>query len=563
MQHPDKKTFDVVVVGSGFGGAVTAARLAQAGKTVLVLERGREWTPESYPRGPDDHWWFDHHAPHKHNGWMDLHYFGDMAVATGAGVGGGSLIYGNISVVPPESAFEQHWPSDITFKKLQPYYEKTGRMLTPREIPDGQEPPRYHALKKGAEAVGAGSRFRKLPLAVTFREGSEKPDPTEQQKLKPNKFGALQGECNHCGFCCAGCPVQAKNTLDLNYLALARHHGAVIRPMHVVSDIRPLKQAGEDTLWQVSGHNVADGDSVPFAVEAKQIILAAGSLGSTELLLRARDITGSLPNLSSQLGKHWSSNGDFITFSTHDEAMHITRGPTISAAIDYLDGGLNGSKAFIEDGALGDLPTTFLTGSLKKMYGWFSWRYWRLALRRLIGKASTHETGKHLVTWFAQAVDASNGVLHLGRPWWRPFWGKKLLKLDWNIRPSEKTFDDIHELHRKLAEANQARHFFTPPTWTLFKDLITPHPLGGCRMADSIETGVVNSRGEVFGYRGLFVADGSIIPYAIGLNPSRTIAALAEHIAAEMCPGVHFADELTRAPSTGTPLEQETPLAVN
>lgn len=521
---------DVIVVGSGFGGAVNACRLAEAGYRVLVLERGREWSAETYPRGPGDHWFYLHSAPQLLNGWMDFRYFGNMSVAMAAGVGGGSLIYANVSIVPPASVFAAHWPAAISHEQMQPYYARVGKMLTPTEIPAGQEPRRYFALQKGAIAVGAASRFQKVPLAITFAEGTP-PGVADKQALKKNRWGANQGLCNHCGFCCSGCTVHAKNTLDLNYLQQARNHGALIRALHVVHDISPLHdEAKQISGWQIEGWDVANGEKTPFIFRAPKVVLAAGSLGSSEILLRARDVKKSLPLLSDQLGKGWSSNGDFITFSTHKADMHLTHGPSITSAIDYLDGGLEGQKVFIEDGALGDVPRAFQLRLLRSMRHWFKPGFWKALIHRLQIKVAHSETAKHLVTWFAQAVDASNGEMRMHRPWWAP-WAEKTLHIDWDPSASVATFTAIDKLHRQLAMANDAEKFYTPPTWSWLHDLVTPHPLGGCRMADSPEQGVVNAYGEVFHYPGLYVADGAIIPYAIGLNPSRTIAALAEMIA--------------------------------
>ncbi len=519
--------FDVIVVGSGFGGAVSAARLAQAGKKVLVLERGRAWKPEDYPRGPGDAWFYDVDEPHKQNGWLDLRWFGDMSVAMGAGVGGGSLIYGNVSIVPPASTFDQHWPSAISYEGLQPFYREVGRVLGVQDMPESQVPPRYHAAKKGAEALGQGHRFRRVPLAVSFDEDwtYDQDQPHADDKSKPflNVFGREQGTCNHCGFCCSGCHLKAKNTLDLNYLAIAEDHGAQIRPLHLVTHIAPV--AGG---YRVHCQQIVDGQLIDDAITATRVVLAAGSLGSTEILLRSRDEAKTLAGLSPALGKGWSSNGDFLTFSLHEEEMNITRGPTISCAIDYLDGGYQGQKIFVEDGALGDVATAYMTEAVKQARRWFSVSWWLKLTGRLLVSLGRRNHAEHLIAWFAQSVDASNGQLRLKRPWWAPW--RKRLHIDWDIKPSEKTFEAVNALHKELARANNAKRIITLPTWSWLRDLTTPHPLGGCRMADSPEQGVVDHRQEVYGQPGLYVADGAVIPYALGINPSRTIAALAERM---------------------------------
>lgn len=524
--------FDAIVVGSGFGGAVTAARLAEAGWKVLVLERGRRWLPEMMPRGPDDDWFFDVNEPHKQNGWVDLRWFGDMSVAMGAGVGGGSLIYGNVSIVPPPETFAKHWPAEITHAGLQPYYQTVGKVLNIQEIPEDQVPPRYNAMKKGAEAIGASARFRKVPLAVTFDPGWKRSDPDPYGDDKSHTFinaqGREQGTCNHCGFCCTGCKLKAKNTLDLNYLAIAEDHGADIRPLHMISSVEKV-----DGGFRVHGMRINDKEQVPVSFTAKKVILSAGSLGSTEILLRSRDEQKFLPGISPVLGEGWSSNGDFLTFSTHKEKMDPTHGPTISCAIDFLEGdGYEGARIFIEDGALGDIPKAYMTRALFAARRWLDLRWYKRMITHVLHWLGNYSSASHTIAWFAQSVDASNGRLTLAGSWFSP--GRKQLHLDWDVRASERSFEKVNALQTRLANANNAKHVMTPVTWTLLRDLTTPHPLGGCRMADSAEHGVVDHRGEVFGYPGLHVADAAIIPFALGINPSRTIAALAERNVALM-----------------------------
>lgn len=524
--------FDAIVVGSGFGGAVTAARLAEAGWKVLVLERGRRWLPKDMPRGPGDDWFYDVDAPHRQNGWVDFRWFGSMSVAMGAGVGGGSLIYGNVSIVPPAETFARHWPREITYAGLQPYYKTVGEVLNVQEMPESQVPPRYHAMKKGADAIGAGSRFRRVPLAVTFdpawrREG-ENPYSDRRSRKFINAQGREQGTCTHCGFCCTGCHLKAKNTLDLNYLAIAEDNGADIRPLHVVQAVEKLADG-----YRVHAEKIADGRRQPLAFTARRVILSAGSLGSTEILLRSRDEKGFLPQVSPALGTGWSSNGDFLSFSVHKEEMLPTRSPTISCAIDFLEGdGYEGAKVFIEDGALGDVPKAYLMHALADARRWFQLGWYRRLAAYFMQRLRGFNTAEHMIAWFAQGVDASNGRLLLKSPWYAPW--RRRLRLDWRLGPSERTFEKMEALQRRLAAASDPVAVFAPPTWTLLRELATPHPLGGCRMAESPEKGVVDHRGEVFGYPGLHVADGAIIPFALGLNPSRTIAALAERNTAIM-----------------------------
>jgi cholesterol oxidase len=520
--------YDVVVIGSGFGGAVAACRLAHAGRSVLVLERGRRWTPETFPRQPEDAWVWDQDSPAAQNGWLDLRFMDDMWVAQGAGVGGGSLIYANISIDAKRSAFESGWPSEISYNELKPYYEMVADMLGSRPLPDGQLTRRFELMHDAANAIGEGARFRKLDLAVTFDDNwnYDLPDAVDPKHSKPfiNRFGKPQGTCFHCGNCDIGCEVQARNTLDLNYLAAAEQSGAAIQTLSLVTHISP---AGDG--WRVHYDRLRDGQREPAEIVAKSVVLGAGSLGSTEILLRSRDEYKTLPKLSHSLGHGWSSNGDFLTPAFYDaRRISPTIGPTITCAIDFLDGSQNGARFFVEDGGFPNLLGNFVKARLKRVS-----RFGPQAkfLRYLRSAFHGDDPLANMMPWFGQAVDAADGELYLGRYWYAP-WRRKLA-LDWDATRSENAVNGLIAMHERLSEATGGTPK-VPPTWTVLRNLVTPHPLGGCGMAASPAAGVVNHAGRVFGHPDLYVLDGAIVPRAIGLNPSKTIAALAERAVALM-----------------------------
>jgi cholesterol oxidase len=514
--------FDAIVVGSGFGGAAVSARLAEAGYRVLVLERGRRWEVRDYPRQPADPWIWDQDHPELLNGWFDLRIYPNMAVVQGAGVGGGSLVYANISVNAKAGSFDRGWPPEITAAELAPYYDRVGAMLNVQKVPAEQWPERTRLLKEAAEKKGWGDRFERLDLAVTFdpqwRYSTPDPHNVSHSKTFTNAQGVQQGTCVHLGNCDIGCDVKAKNTLDLNYLPLAERHGAEIRPLHLVRHVAPDAAAGgyRVSFDRISGNSLAAGSAT-----ARVVVLGAGSLGSTELLLRSRDVAKTLPNVSPFLGRNWSSNGDFLTPALHPlriPAVNPSRGPTITAAIDFLNGDGQGNEFFIEDGGFPDLARDLLE-RLANSGG-------ADAAERALSESARMLTRLSLLSqvmpWFAQGRDAANGVLSLknGR-----------LFLEWDVQHSERTIEAIVRTHEQLARATGGVPL-VPLTWTFGRDLITPHPLGGANMGRTAAEGVVDHRGEVFGYRNLFVADGAIVPEAIGLNPSKTIAALAERVAA-------------------------------
>ena len=514
---------DAVVVGSGFGGAVLACRLAEAGRSVLVLERGREWAVEEYPSVSNEHWIWDVDRPESENGWIDVRAFRNMAVVQGAGVGGGSLIYANVAEEAEAHTFARGWPAGLDFGALRESYAKVGEMLEVRTLPDGQLTERFRLVREAATACGCDDRFRKLDLAVRFDDdwSYSRPDAHEPHHSvrNTNAQGIEQGTCVHCGNCIAGCPVQAKNTLDLNYLARARREGAEIRPLHLVSHV-----AARDRGYSVRFERLEGGARVLGEVAADEVYLAAGSLGTTEILLRSRDLFRTLDRVSDRLGRGWSANGDFLTFAIHPRRpVSPTRGPPVSCAISFLDGSADGPEFFLEDGGFPDLMGNVLrevatrNPLLSSIFATF-------------GKLPKEHVPMHRVMpWFCQGIDASDGSLSLKRR--PPPPGRWKLELDWNPEASRPVMDALAAMHRKISRATGGMSV-VPSSWSLARYLISPHPLGGARMADSAAEGVVDQWGEVFGHPGLFVVDGAAIPRPIGLNPARTISAVAERMAA-------------------------------
>jgi cholesterol oxidase len=513
-------SWDAVIVGSGFGGSVSACRLAEAGRKVLVLERGRRWAPQDYPRELGDAWVWDPDEPEQRNGWIDLRIMDQMWVAQGAGVGGGSLIYANISIDALPDVLASGWPSQIDAAGLAVYYDRVARMLGSTPLPDTQLTPRFRLMREAAEKVGAAGRFRKVDLAVTFDEDwrPDLPNATEDRHSRPwvNAQGRQQGTCVHCGNCDIGCQVRAKNTLDLNYLAAAEDSGAVIQPLALVSHLTDLGDR-----WRVHYDDLSEGRRQPRTIETRQVILAAGSLGSTEILLRSRDEFRSVGNLPKALGHGWSSNGDFLTPAFYEgRTIDPTFGPTITCAIDFLDGS-EGGRFFVEDGGFPNVVANYVRERLSHKRVGRAERRLLAALGRSLGRNPL----TNMMPWFGQAIDGGDGQLYLGRSLLRP-WRRKL-KLDWDPRRSEAGVGGLAAMHEKLSRATGGKPMI-PSSWAVFRNLVTPHPLGGCNMATAPAHGVVDHTGAVFGCRGLHVLDGSIVPRPIGLNPSKTIAALAE-----------------------------------
>ena len=525
------RRFDVIIVGSGFGGAVTACRLAQAGARVLVLERGRRWTKDQYPRKPNDAWIFSHSAPHKLNGWLDLRLYKGMGILLGAGVGGGSLCYSSVVMeADPERFQTGAWPPQITYSAMKPYYDKVRKMLALQEIPPGQHTHRYLLLQRAADKLGYRERFSSVPLAVSFdpEYSYNLPDALDSRhsKLFVNAQGQPQGTCIHLGNCDIGCDVRAKNTLDLNYIAEAERRGSEVRPLHVVRFVERMQRG-----YRVAFERIEDGRLVCGEARSEQVILAAGSLGSTEILLRSRDQYRTLPDLSPCLGTNWSGNANFLSPDLYPKPVQVNQGigPTISGGLNFMDGAVGGQRFFIEDDGF---PNVYLNAIVAKLgTGWIRpWLAYALggSLKRGLDEKNPTD---HVMVWLGEGLDAADGRLHLGRSWIKPW--KKQLKLVWKIGESEPVIDAIIDIHRKLSAASGG-DLQVPLYWRLFKSLLTVHPLGGCKMGRKRESGVADHRGEVFGYKNLFIADGALLPEPTGRNPSMTIAALAERVADAM-----------------------------
>ncbi len=521
--------FDVIVVGSGFGGAITAGRLAEGGARVLVLERGRRWTKDRYPRKSTDPWVYEHTRPQKHNGWLDLRLFPRMIVVQGAGVGGGSLCYSSVVMEANPDLFDRGWPQEITYNELRPYYEKVRAMLKVRPIPPRQHTTRYRLLQEAAEKLGYKDRFSSVPLAISFDDqwNYDLDDPLNPKHSKEfvNEQGQQQGTCVHLGNCDIGCDVQAKNSLDLNYIPLAERHGATVRPLHLVRRIEP-----DGDGYRVVFDRIENGRLIPGSERAEKVVLAAGSIGTTELLLRCRDQYGTLPNVSRRLGKGWSPNANFLTPDFFSDGNRVMQGigPTISAGLEFMDGSVNGQRFFIEDDGFPNVISNALRARLAspvmQPLAWLLGRHLRRGL-------SEGNPTRNLMIWLGEGIDAADGELRMRRRVLAPW--QKDIGLKWRVDASRGVADAILQMHQRLSAAAGGR-IYLPLYWRLLKGMVSVHPLGGCALGRGAADGVVDHTGAVFGYNNLFVADGAILPTAVGRNPSMTIGALAERIASIM-----------------------------
>jgi len=523
-----ESAYDAIVVGSGFGGGITACRLAEQGWRVCVLERGRRFGPGDYPDRPQQAPRMFWHARHNPGGMFDLRIMKDVAVMTGAGVGGGSLVYANVQLRAPDDIFEDPaWPAAIDAAALRPYYDRTEDALQPRTTPPDPRLPKIRAFD--AMAARAGLASERLPIAVHFGEDRRHPFS-----------GAFQQGCDNLGRCDIGCPRMSKNTVDITYVARAESLGAEVYPLHEVLRIHPPARDGGD--WRVGFRDL--GYAIKGEVAAPVLVLAAGTLGTTRLLLKNK---GRLRKLSPALGTRFSGNGDALSLAIDPQDPEVKGartefGPTMTSRID-----LNAEQQFMV--ADGGLPQNFggllqIVRGIRAITG-----LGRVVLRAkdLAAKAGfsdrpvTHRNmtldkklppiGDTLV-FLNIGRDAADGRMRL-TPLFRCF------DIRWSKAASAAVFERMRAAAGELAQAAGATSFFALDAGPLGK-FITVHPLGGCPMSDDPKAGVVDEHGKVHGYDGLYVLDGSIVPTALGVNPSKTIAALAErgveHLAAERAP---------------------------
>ncbi|WP_250038101.1 GMC oxidoreductase [Paractinoplanes maris] len=495
--------YDVVIVGSGFGGSVSALRLAEKGYRVGVLEAGRRFTRDTLPKTSWDLRNFLWAPRLGLRGIQRITLLKDLVVLSAAGVGGGSLVYANTLYQPPPTFFaDRHWAGITDWAaELAPFYDQASRMLGVTEQPTMT--PSDVVIRQVAEEMGVGDTFRRTPVGVFFGEaGKRVPDPFFGG-AGPDRTG-----CTECGNCMIGCKIGAKNSLDVNYLHLAERAGVVVHPSTEVTALRP---AGDGWLLTTSR-----GDFT-----ARDVILAAGALGTQRLLHAMRD-TGVLPALSAQLGALTRTNseallgaqadtvpaepfskGVAITSSFHpDETTHIEPvryGPG-SNAMGLL------STLLVDGGGRVPRPVRFLGQALRHPY----------VLMRSMSVRRWSE--RSIIALVMQTADNSLTVRRTSRG--------RLTTAPGHGEPNPTWIPAGHDAVRRIAT-----HIGGFPGGTvgdIFNMPMTAHILGGATIGASPTSGVVDAYHRVFGYDGLHVIDGSAVPANLGVNPSLTITALAE-----------------------------------
>jgi cholesterol oxidase len=539
-QDDSEYDYDVIVVGSGFGGSVSALRLTEKGYRVGVLEAGRRFTRETLPKNSWDlrnYLW----APALGLfGIQRIHLLGNVMVLAGAGVGGGSLNYANTLYVPPAPFFEDPQWKDITdwHEELKPYYDQARRMLGVRLNPT-MTPSDVH-LKATAEAMGVGDTFHMAPVGVFFGDGKDAvgEDGTGTAKARPGQetadpyfggAGPSRKACTECGECMTGCRHGAKNTLNENYLYLAEQAGAVIHPMTSVLSVTEDGQGGF-AVRTLPSDNKRKGKGRTFT--ARRVVVAAGTYGTQTLLHRMKD-GGLLPRISARLGELTRTNSEAIVGAQTDNRRYrkqhgepkvdFTRGVAITSSI-HPDANTHIEPVRYGKGsnAMGGMTVLQVPFSAKhRVAGWAAnmVRHPWLALRALSNRRWSERT---IIGLVMQSLD--NSLTTYRKP---KGLGKGLLTArQGHGAPNPKQIPEATRAASLLAE--EINGFAGSNIGELMGTPLTAHFLGGCPIGDTAESGVIDPYHRLYGHPGISVVDGSAVSANLGVNPSLTITAQAE-----------------------------------
>lgn len=516
---------DDLIVGSGFGGSVSACRLTEKGYDVVVLEQGRRWTPESLPRTNWKVWDYLWAPAARLRGFLHLALFRHVLILHGNAVGGGSITYAQTLLVPPDSVWKDGgWAGLDDWGAVMPgHYATAKRMLgvTRNRRPAAAD----WKLREMAKAGGVEDSFYLTDVGVFFGE-----DGDPEGKAYPDPYfggeGPARRSCNGCGGCMVGCRFDAKNTLDKNYLYLAEKRGARVHAETRVVDIRPLGGDGSEGYEVVS--EPTWGGGAPRTWRARRVIVAASSLGTQALLFRLKE-KGSLPNISDDLGRRVRTNAESILGIRYPGTKEdMSKGVAIGSGI-YIDQHTHIEAVRYPDGSnLMSFLLTILTGGRPGITRPLSWlkAVGKLlvtrpvaGLRALLPYRFSNETVIFLVM---QTLDG-----HLDMKWTKPWYWPFRSKLTSHGDPIPTFIAEANAFTAKAARATGGVGI-SSMSEILFNVPMTAHCMGGCGMADSPERGVIDRQNRVFGYQNLYVIDGSMLAANLGVNPSLTITALAE-----------------------------------
>jgi len=516
--------WDVVIIGSGFGGSVSALRMAEKGYRVLVIEKGKRYKTEDFPKtnwNIKKYFWMPQIFLY---GIQCITLLKNVFVLHGAGVGGGSLVYANTLLEPNDSVFSEHnWPGLNWKDKLKPHFKMAKFMLGAVKVNHQAETDKI--LKESAEYIGKGDSFYNVNTGVFFGKPGEKVKDPYFSGKGPDRSG-----CTLCGGCMVGCRYNAKNTLDKNYLYLAEKLGVEIIPEQEVIDIIPLDGIG----YQLKLKKTTGIKRPIQTIQTDKLILSGGVMGTVKLLLKCKK-NGRLKNISNRIGDFVRTNSESILgIKLRDMPSNdFSKGVSISAGF-YPD-----ARTHIETVRYGSeqtamsLLTTSLPDSKIPLPGLIRWgisivRYPIQFLRNLY---PFNWAKKTIILLVMQSLDNYLKLTYKPR-WWRAGgYSMNSNTSDGNKIPSsipiaEKIAHIIARKKNGMITTTYMDAIFNIPT--------TAHILGGACIGSDIESGVINDSFEVYNYPNMYIIDGSVIPANLGVNPSLTITALAEYAMSKM-----------------------------
>lgn len=544
--------YDAIVIGSGFGGAVTTAKLTTGGRSVLLLEKGHRWRrprrgdpaenlhlnpgalanlvdANGYPkRATDSDRWgnpnyvlrqstdlkyvlFANPQTGTRSGGLYQDYIGDnFFVTVGRGYGGGSLVYSLVNLRAPSETFQEAWWSGLPFTRpaLDPYYARVENALLTYPQAWDEVPKRGAVIADAMARLGVTCEPARLGNYRIARDSDRGAPPV----LNPS--GREIEPCNGCGFCTFGCIFNAAQTLQHNYLAQAEDSGRLTLRTDAIAWVIEPVAGGYRAHWYDYRNGRWSYD------DGKAIVAAAGAINTPELLLRCRDMYRSLPGLSPQVGRHLSANGDAAFGAVFpglpdDFKAEIYRGQVFSIVSYHW---WRSRRFVIED--TGTAPLGVAKFPVRREGG--DGRYWGPQLKSLL---RTHYA-RNVVGLGGMGIDSPDGRVTIDSD------GRARIEWTRPLGPGDRTYElieAIREASRQIAEAGGGE-LLHEKEWSDNRRILSVHPLGGCRMATSVSAGVVDASGMAFNYPGLFVIDGSILPGAVGVNPALTIGAMAERL---------------------------------
>ena len=507
--------FDVVIIGSGFGGSVAALRLTEKGYKVAVLEAGRRFSDKDFPKTSWRLSRFLYLPRLGLRGIQRIHVLPNVLVLAGAGVGGGSLVYANTLYKPPASYFEDKQWKHITDwdSELTPWYDQASRMLGVAQNPYFS--PSDKAMKEVAEQMGVGHTFKLAPLGVYFGDGSG-------VKSKDPFFGGVGPDrdgCVQCGSCMTGCRHNAKNTLPKNYLGLAEKAGAKVFPEHTAVKT----EQSPDGSWKITARKSSAWFGGKRSFTAAHVVVAAGTY-NTQKLLHKMKLDGTLPKISDQLGKLSRTNSEALTGSIMPKGgTDFSKGSAITSSF-FPDDHTHVEPVRYGKGSnfMGMLQTVMTDGiNIKDRR-----RQW---LRQVITKPSLvlkimdvrQWSERTVVALIMQNVDSAISVN--GK---RSIFGYRLTSKNDSLIPNATYIPAANEVARRIAENNGG--IAGGHIGDLVNAPFTAHFVGGCVIGDSISNGVIDPYHRVYNYPTMHVVDGASVTANLGVNPSLTITAQAE-----------------------------------